>query len=424
MPRLAALEVLEKVLNKTRPLDEALEDNERLPTLDVRDRAFARQLVMTTLRRKGQIDDLIQHALSKPLPPSASKVTNILRIGIAQLMFLDVADHAAVDTSVRLAEEFRLHGFKKLINAILRRTGREGPKIIELQNAPRLNTPFWLWQNWAKAYGDDVTADIARAHETPAKLDITAKTDAQAWAEKLGGEILPTGTIRLDHRGTITTLEGFDDGAWWVQDAAAAIPATLLGDIAGKTVLDLCAAPGGKTLQLAAQGAHVIALDRSKNRIKRLQQNLQRTGLTAETVVADGASWTADQKFSHILLDAPCSATGTIRRHPDAAWLKKPEDVDKLAATQARILDAAINLLEPGGTLIYCTCSLQTEEGPDQINRVLADGLVERNPIRPDEVGGLSDIVTGDGDVRTLPCHLSDLGGLDGFFIARLVKVQ
>ncbi len=235
--------------------------------------------------------------------------------------------------------------------------------------------------------------------------------------------MLPTGSLRRQAGGPIANLPGYDEAAWWVQDAAAALPAKLLGDVSGEVVLDLCAAPGGKTAQLASAGAHVIALDRSPRRIERLNANLNRLRLDAETLVADAIQWRPQHAVKHVLLDAPCTATGAIRRHPDVPHLKTPEDVSRLASVQERLLNAAIEMLAPGGVLVYCTCSLEAQEGKLQIERLLARGApVKRIPVEADEIGGLKQCISAEGDLRTLPCHLTEIDGIDGFFAARLVR--
>ena len=242
------------------------------------------------------------------------------------------------------------------------------------------------------------------------------------------GEILPTGTVRTLLHGSVTMLPGFAEGQWWVQDAAAALPVRLFGDIADKAVADLCAAPGGKTAQLALSGARVTAIDRSPARVARLRDNLARLSLQAETVVADAVEWPgASDSFDGILVDAPCTSTGTIRRHPDVAWLRQENDIAPLAALQKRLLQKAVSLLKPGGTLVYCTCSLEPEEGEHAVASLLAsEPAMRRMSIEADEVAGLSELINADGDLRTLPCHLPHadprLGGLDGFYAARLVK--
>jgi 16S rRNA (cytosine967-C5)-methyltransferase len=418
-----AIDLLGAVLRRRRPLDDAIDEARELPALSVRDRAFARLLVATVLRRLGQIDALIAHCLATPLPPRAAQVHDMLRLGIAQLLFLRTPAHAAVATTVDLAEARGFSSHKGLVNAVLRRLSQDGPPLVEQQDAPRLNTPRWLWEAWSEAYGEANARGIAQMHLREAPLDITVRGDIEGWAQRLEAVILPTGSLRRSSGGAIANLPGYNEGGWWVQDAAAAIPARLLGDIAGKRVFDICAAPGGKTAQLAVAGAHVVALDRSPRRLARMNSNLARLSLSVESVCIDAATWHPDRKAEAVLLDAPCTATGAIRRHPDVPHLKTPDDVARLAAVQERLLAAAVDLIEPGGTLVYCTCSLEPEEGPQQIARLLERGApVERKPIEPAELGGLTELITRDGDLRTLPCHLAELDGIDGFFAARLVR--
>jgi 16S rRNA (cytosine967-C5)-methyltransferase len=392
--------------------------------LEERDRAFARLLLSTTLRRLGQIDALIGQCLEHPLPVKAATAQDILRLGVAQLVFLDVPAHAAVDTAVTMAGDAGLTAHRKLVNAVLRRLSREGKILAADQDAARLNTPAWLWEAWQSAFGEDCSHAIAQAHLREAPLDITTKDDSAGWAERLEAVRLPTGTLRRQAGGAIPDLAGYAEGAWWVQDAAAALPARLLGTAPGQTVADLCAAPGGKTAQLAATGAMVIAIDRSAKRLERLTANLTRLGLSAEIVAADAANWRPPAPLDAVLLDAPCSATGTLRRHPDVAWLKQPADLAKLTVTQDRLLAAALDLLKPGGQLVYCTCSLQPEEGPYRIAALLASGAAaRRHPIAAAEVGNLEELLTPEGDLRCLPCHLADLGGMDGFYACRLERL-
>ena len=422
-PRAIAVDLLSAILDRQRLLDEVLEDS-RLAGLDERDRGFVRLLLATVLRRLGQIEALIETCLDKPLPAKAAAAQHALRLGIAQLLFLDVPPHAAISTSVDLVKGTQLAGFAGLINAVLRRLVRDGAAMVAGQDAAQLNMPDWLWRSWTSAYGEDATRAIAAAHLVEAPMDITVATDPQGWAERLEAEILPGGSLRrLGGGGSVTGLPGFDQGTWWVQDAAAALPVGLLGDVAGKSVADLCAAPGGKALQLAAAGAVVTAVDRSAKRLVRFSDNLARLGLTATVVEADAGVWKPPQPFDAILLDAPCSATGTLRRHPDVAWHKNPAEVVKLAGVQARLLRAALPMLKPGGLLVYCVCSLQPEEGLEQVDRLLAEGApLRRIPITADEVGGLADAITAVGDLRTLPCHLAEWGGMDAFFAARLQR--
>jgi 16S rRNA (cytosine967-C5)-methyltransferase len=417
-----ALDLLEAVLVRRQAFDDALAGHRGLPALAPRDRAFARLLAATTLRRLGQLDAALAACLDKGLTPKASMVRNVLRLGAAQLLFLGTPSHAAVDSSVELATGHRTT-YRGLLNAVLRRLATVGGDLVAAQDPVALNTPDWLWQSWAKAYGEPAARAIAEVHLTEPPLDLSVKRDRVRWSEVLGATVLPTGTLRRVVGGTVADLPGYDAGDWWVQDAAAALPAQLLGDITGQTVLDLCAAPGGKTAQLVASGAKVIAVDRSAARLERLTANLKRLNLTAQTVVADAELWRPAEPVSHILLDAPCSATGTIRRHPDIAHLKSPQDVVRLAALQDRLLDAAAAMLQPGGVMVYCTCSLEPEEGLSRIASLLVrDQRFRRLPITADEVGGVAELVTTSGDLRTLPCHMAEFGGLDGFYAARLEK--
>ena len=417
--RTVALDLLQTVLHGKKPLDQALANHPALAALDDRDRGFARALVATTLRRLGQIDGLIDTALERPLPRKAKGVQDILRLGACQLLFMDTAPHAAVGTAGDLAQA-RGHGpHKKLVNAVLRRFSREGAALTAKQDAARMNTPDWLWQSWATAYGEATCRQIAVAHMCEAPLDITAPADAAQWAETLEANILPTGTLRRAAGGRVFELPGFKDGAWWVQDAAAAMPAKLFGDIEGKTVIDLCAAPGGKTAQLAAAGARVTAVDRSEKRLARVRENLDRLNLKVELVCADGAEWRPAAPADGVLVDVPCSSTGTIRRHPDVARLKAPDDVTKLSDVQQRLLTAAVDMVRPGGLIVYCSCSLQPEEGPKQAQDLLdSSAPVARVPVSPEGVGGNGDLLTELFELRTLPSHLDDRGGMDGFFAA------
>jgi len=421
-----ALDLLFTVLAKRVPFDDAWDASRSLRALEPRDRAFVRMLVATTLRRLGQIDAAIQGSLNKQGQQLKAVVQDILRLGAAQLLFLGTPAHAAVDTAVELAVARKQHPYKGLINAVLRRLDRERVSILAEQDAGRLNTPDWLWLSWRKAYGTALTRAIVETHLAEAPLDITVKGGEAAWAERLEATALPTGSLRRASGGQVTELSGFDEGGWWVQDAAAAIPARLFGDLSGRDAIDLCAAPGGKTAQLAAAGARVIAVDRSDKRLVRLSENMARLGFSAQvtTVVADATEWRPDAAVDAVLLDAPCSATGTIRRHPDVARLKSEEDVEKLGRIQSRLLYRAVDMLKPGGTLVYCTCSLQPEEGENQITNLLyRRPEMQVVPVTVEEVGGLSDLITADGHVRCTPGHLAEIGGMDGFFAARLRRV-
>lgn len=424
-PRAIALRLLQAVLNDGRPLDEALDKQPGLAGLEPRDRAFARTLVATTLRRLGQIDALIAHCLDRPLKRKLSEVQNLLRLGACQLAFLGTPAHAAVSTSVELATSQQTAGYRGLINAVLRRLDREAGELVGRQDAAQLNTPDWLWRSWSTAYGAETARAIAEVHLADPPLDLTVRRDAEDWAARLDARILPTRSLRLPPgAGDVSQLPGYQEGVWWVQDAAAALPARLLGAVAGRRVVDLCAAPGGKTAQLAAAGAEVTAVDRSSARLAQLEQNLARLGLRAGTVAADATAWRPAKPVDAVLLDAPCSATGTLRRHPDIAHLKGPAEVAKLSVLQDRLLRAALEMLKPGGLLVYATCSLQPEEGPERIAELLESGAaVERAPIDGSDLNGLDELITGDGALRTLPCHLSESGGMDGFYACRLRRL-
>ena len=419
--RRCALELLRSVLGQKRPLDEALADAAQagFGRLEPRDRAFARLLVATVLRRLGQIDRLLDERLERPLPPRAGPVRDILRLGAAQLLFLGTPPHAAIDTAVDLSG--RRSRFRGLINAVLRSIAREGLSLIAGEDAARLNTPEWLWRSWSGCYGEASARAIAEAHLGEAPLDITVKGEPDIWARRLEATVLPTASLRRAPGGRVEALPGYREGAWWIQDAAAAIPARLLGRVAGKRVLELCAAPGGKTAQLALAGARVIAVERSARRLERLKANLARLGLGAECVTADAILWRPEAPAEAVLLDVPCSATGTIRRHPDIARLKTATDVRRLAKLQAGLLSAALDGLTVGGVMVYAACSLQPEECERQIEALIEGGApLLRLPIRPAEVGGRAELITAQGDLRTLPCHWPELGGLDGFYAARL----
>jgi len=423
--RAVALDLMQDVLRRGQAFDLRLEGSKDFAALPARDRAFTHNLVATALRRLGQIDAVIAGFLERPLAKGAQVPQDILRLGVAQLLFTGVAGHAAVDTAVRLVRDRGSARFDGLVNALLRRTQREGKAAVAAQDAARLNTPDWLWHVWETAYGPDTCRAIAEAHLAPAPLDLTVKADPATWAERLGGTVVAGGSVRLADPGPVRDLPGYNEGTWWVQDAAAALPARLLGDVRGLSVLDLCAAPGGKTAQLAAAGAEVTAVDRAAKRIEILNANLARLGLTADTVTDDALDWTPNGTFDAILLDAPCSATGTIRRHPDLARTKTAADVAKLAALQGRLLARAADWLRPGGTLVLATCSLQPEEGADQIAAFLAARRdFRRRPLAAGEARGIeSEMITPEGDLRTLPCHLAGYGGMDGFFAARLERV-
>jgi 16S rRNA (cytosine967-C5)-methyltransferase len=432
--RRIAADILDGVLHKHRTLDEQLDGaaaHPGLKTLSDRDRALMRRLVATILRRLGTLGHVLSRLLDRGIPTDAPRAQSALLIGAAQILWMDVPDHAAVDLSVRLVQsDRRATKYAGLVNAVLRRCAREGQPLIDEVKSQTLDVPPWLLTRWIAHYGETAARDIAAAISHEPSLDLTVKSDAAQWATRLHGETLPTGTVRTLLQGSVTMLPGFTEGQWWVQDAAAALPARLFGDIAGKTIVDLCAAPGGKTAQLALAGARVTAIDRSPNRMARLRDNLARLSLEAESIVADAVEWQGGANgggFDGILVDAPCTSTGTIRRHPDVAWLRQEVDIAALAALQKRLLQKAVALLRPGGTLVYCICSLEPEEGEQAISALLAaEPTMRRAPVDAGEVADLAEIVTAEGDLRTLPSHLRHedprLGGLDGFYAARLVK--
>jgi 16S rRNA (cytosine967-C5)-methyltransferase len=429
--RRIAADILDGVLHKHRTLDDQLDGagaHPGLKTLADRDRALMRRLVATILRRLGTLGHLLSRLLDRGIPTDAPRAQSALLIGAAQILWMDVPDHAAVDLSVQVAQSDRYSArYTGLVNAVLRQVARAGANRLSALDTVLLDTPEWLMQRWIARYGEDTARAIALAHRNEPGLDLTVKADPEAWAARLGGRVLPTGTVRMIPHGPVGKLDGYDEGAWWVQDAAAALPARLLGDPRGQSVADLCAAPGGKTAQLANAGAEVTAVDRSTPRMGRLRLNLARLALSAETVIADAAEWQGGP-FDAVLLDAPCSSTGTVRRHPDIPWLKSEADLKKLCALQARLLDRAATLVRPGGTLVYCICSLEREEGEDAVAALLArNPALARRPIAAAEVGNLPELITADGDLQTLPCHLPDpdprFGGLDGFYAARLTRV-
>jgi 16S rRNA (cytosine967-C5)-methyltransferase len=411
--RRAALAIVSGVLRRRRALDSQLDD---LKTLAPRDAGFARALASQTLRHMSLADAVLREFMEKPLQPhKAGAAHEILLLGACELLILKVAPHAAVDAANQLAaKDSKAVHFKPLINAVLRRTAREGEGILAKLDTARLCTPDWLWTRWTAQFGEATARAIAEAHLREAPVDIVTKPGDAPDSESLFGNVR-----RLTAEGRIEELPGFAEGNWWVQDAAAALPALLLGDVTGKKVIDLCAAPGGKTMQLAARGAEVTAVEIDATRADRIRENLARTKLHAEIVQGDVRDY--DGKAPLVLIDAPCTATGTIRRHPDLPWIKGAADVTVSAAAAYEILEAGAAMVEPGGTLVFAVCSLEREEGEEQI-AVLLDAHPEfaRAPVTPEELFGHSEWITADGDLRTLPCHMSDKGGMDGFYAARL----
>jgi 16S rRNA (cytosine967-C5)-methyltransferase len=429
--RRAAVELLTAVLEKKQSLDEVLGRSVAsgwLLNLPQRDRALMRAIVATALRRRGQIDHVLANFLERGLPENSGTFYAILLSAAAQLMFLKIPPHAVIDLAVTQAQyDARARRYDKLANAVLRRVAKEGDAIADRLDVPRVNTPDWLWQRWVTNWGEERAREIASLNMVEPSLDLTVKSDPAVWAERLEGRVLPTESVRLLPKGRIDQLDGYEDGAWWVQDAAASLPVRLLGHIAGMQVADLCAAPGGKTAQLLQAGASVIAVDQSQARLRTVRANLKRLRLEATVLAADATTWQPEQRFDAILLDAPCSGTGTIRRHPDIPYLKSTADIVALAGLQTRLLDNAATLLKPGGRLVYAVCSLEPEEGEAQI----ASFLVRHpefalDPVRPEEVFGHVDWVENSVSLRTfpyaLPLETPEWSGMDGFFAARLVR--
>ncbi len=428
--RIAAAHIIADVVQGGHRLDERFAPTAvpaRLQGLDARDASLTRSIATVALRRLGVIRHALAVLLEKGLPRQGQRLEWLLIAAAAQILFLDAADHAAVDLAVRATRlEPKTAPFAGLVNGVLRNLVRRREEFLAEADSQELDTPPWLAQRWRKTYGEQTERAIAAIHIEEPPLDLTVKSDPESWANRLDGIVLPTGSVRLRVRTPVSELEGYKDGEWFVQDAAAALPARLLRAQPDERVLDMCAAPGGKTAQLALTKARVTALDRSAERLKMLAANMDRLGLHVDVAVADATSFSA-QPFDAILLDAPCSATGTIRRHPDVPWTKKPGDIDALALLQTRMLNRAAGLLTAGGRIVYCTCSLEPEEGEAQIAAFLRRNPdFRREPVDPVADAIPAEFINADGDLRTLP-HFwpsedARLSGLDGFFAARLVR--
>ncbi|WP_246333188.1 RsmB/NOP family class I SAM-dependent RNA methyltransferase [Aureimonas mangrovi] len=395
--------------------------------LEARDQALVKAILMAALRRRGTIEAILSACLERPLPKQAASLRALLHVGAAQILFLDVPDSAAVDTAVELAgADPRSARFSGLTNAVLRRIAREKDAFLARFDDPMIDLPDWLAARLAAAYGEEATRRIAAIHRTPAPIDITIRSDGEGWAGRLRGTLVLPRTVRLENpEGAIGELPGFTDGEWWVQDAAAAIPARLFGEVSGLRIADLCAAPGGKTAQLASAGAQVTAFDISANRMKRLNENFTRLKLDVETRVGDIRALEPGDGFDGVLLDAPCSSTGTIRRHPDVAYTKDAAEIGKLAGVQAGLLESAAAFVKPGGLLVFSNCSLDPEEGEAVVGAFLeAHADFVREAVRAEELPGLEAALTPAGDVRTTPAmslgEAAIAQGLDGFYAARL----
>jgi len=428
--RQAAAKLLAAVVDAGTPLDgmtDAAHGHPQYRALDERDRALVRAILNTALRRRRTIEAILAARIDRPLPANARTLVHVMHVALAQMLFLDIPDSAAVDVAVEHAKaDPRTARFAGLVNAVLRGVARDkGKALPEVADAPD-----WFIKRLEAAYGKAEAEAILAAHRLEPTIDFSVKSDAVGWAEKFGGEVLPTQSVRLGKLdGPVTALPGFEDGQWWVQDAAAALPARLMGDIAGKRVADLCAAPGGKTAQLALAGADVTAFDISANRLKRLEQNLSRLNLPARTEVGDIAKHQPVGLFDAVLLDAPCSSTGTVRRHPDVLWTKSEADIVKLAGVQRALLDEAVRLTKPGGVIVFSNCSLDPLEGEELVAAFLKETPgVALDPVKQDELPGIAGFVTAEGTLRTTPAGLKlatpELSGLDGFFAARFRKRQ
>lgn len=428
--RATAAKLLAAVVDRKISLDGMLDlthGNPAYKALSDADRALARAILTTALRHLPRLEAAIDSLIETPLPEGAKALHHVLIVAAAQILHLDVPSHAVVDLAVEQANrDPRNRRFAKLVNAVLRRLVREKDDVLAA-TASVSPVPDWFRQRLVKAYGEVEADRIAEAQLTPPAIDLTVKNDPAGWAERLGGKVLPTGSVRLGQfEGSVTGLEGFGDGAWWVQDVAASIPAKLFGDIAGKRIADLCAAPGGKTAQLIAAGAHVRAVEQSSNRLERLKENLGRLGMQAELVGGDLFAYTPDEKLDGVLLDAPCSSTGTTRRHPDVLWTKGVQDIEKLATLQERMLRHAATLVKSGGIIVFSNCSLDPLEGEDLVTRVLSDTpSLARLPIKKTDWPGLEEAITADGNFRTTPAMLPPtdgfVGGMDGFFASVLI---
>lgn len=430
--RTTAHRVLIRIFKQKETAEQAMAAESRaLDALSGSDRGLVYQLVMSVLRYHGSCAALLTFYLRDPIKENRLDIILCLHLGIVQLMILESAPHAVVDTSVELAK--KLHQpLSGLVNAVLKKIAQHGKAEWNKLNHPRLNTPDWLWESWEAAYGTETAQAIANAHLQEAPTDITLKSPSD-WtpsAEGMTVEKLAAHSLRLYNSPSIPSLEGFAEGHWWVQDYAASLPVIMMQESLGLSaqgaarsvgpneisvaqspqlnILDICAAPGGKTAQLASLGAKVTALDISENRLKRLHENMERLQLSAEVIVADVMKWQPPHLYDAVLLDAPCSATGTLRRHPEIALLRSPQDVKRLVTTQHKMLRRGWEWLKPEGILTYVTCSLQPEEGEWQIDTFLKEMQAE---------------IIGK-PLRSLPSHLADKGGMDGFYAVCLKKIS
>lgn len=427
--RQAAQRLLGAVIDTHTSLDGLTDDDHGHPqfrALDTRDRALVRAILSSALRHRVTIERLLGGLLDRKLPKQAASLSHLLHVGAAQILFLDVPGHSAVDLAVETAKaDPRNARFAGLVNALLRGLIRTKDQTLAKTLAATQDCPDWFVERLNAAYGIERARSILAMHRVPAPLDVTVKSEPQLWAERLGGIVLPNGSVRLEKfDGKVSDLPGFAEGQWWVQDVAASLPVRLMGDIEGKRVADLCAAPGGKTAAMALAGAHVTAIDLSASRLKRLAGNLARLNLTAQTVTGNLLDFKPQELFDAVLLDAPCSSTGTMRRHPDVAWTKTPQDITKLAELQLRLLRHASTLVNPGGLLLFSNCSLDPVEGEELAEAFLAEAPDHRlAPVESAELPGLEHMISAQGFLRTTPADLDlgrlEISGMDGFFAAR-----
>jgi len=420
--RLAAF-VVKEVIENGQPLEQVLANQADYNTLESRDRAFTRMIAATTFRRMGQIDAALKPFV-KQRPPKL--VYAALQTATAQILYMGTPPHAAVgETVAMLKSRGSSKGFANMANAVLRRVTEQGTKLAGAQ-PPKVNIPGWIRGEWERSYGRQAGRRMSAQLMKDPVLDLSVKSNPEEWAEKLGGIMIGAQSVRLNKIGDVTALEGFEEGEWWAQDIAASLPVQLMGDVSGLRALDLCGAPGGKTMQLAAKGANVTVLDKSEGRLKRVHENLKRTRLTANSVCADALEWEpAKTNFDIVLLDAPCSATGTFRRHPDVLYNKTPKAVANLVRLQDKLFTKAASFVRPGGRLLYCTCSLQPQEGMPRVVKFL-ETMTDFRLIPTLEVSGLAlpEDAFSDGGLRSLPYYLEDKGGMDGFFIAQLARKE
>lgn len=428
--RLAAGELVWGAMAKGVDLETAMSASSAFRALEGPDRGFARAMASATLRALGRIDWVLGGMVDRPLAEIEPPVLALLRVGAAQLWVLKVADHAAVAATVEAAAHW--HGARRgggLINAVLRRATRE-TSAFEASPVEAV-WPDWLAAKLKSALGADRAGAMARLQLEDPSVDLTVRNPAEAadWAGKLEGMLLPNGSIRLSASAGLAALPGYAEGAWWVQDVAASLAAPLLGDVAGLRVADLCAAPGGKALQLAARGARLSAVEISAQRMERLRENVARTGLEMELVQADARTWRPQEQLDAVLIDAPCSALGVIRRHPEGIWRRDPKDLARFPAAQRALVEAAAEMLKPGGRMIYAVCTPVPEEGRDVVEAAIRSGAWRRLPVTADEAPGFDHALTPDGDLLTAAARGMTVAASDApqtrsdvFFIARLER--